>query len=145
LSWKISGRHKISQALLLIDIDHFKKFNDQHGHLCGDACLVHVAQTISQQIKRKTDIVARFGGEEFVVLLSGSNVSEATRAAEKIRRSIESSPFQYDGKTLSVTASIGVAALIPKAETEKAGLIEAADKAMYLAKKAGRNRVKSTD
>jgi len=106
---------------------------------------VHVAQTISQQIKRKTDIVARFGGEEFVVLLSGSNVSEATRAAEKIRRSIESSPFQYDGKTLSVTASIGVAALIPKAETEKAGLIEAADKAMYLAKKAGRNRVKSTD
>ncbi|WP_412972639.1 GGDEF domain-containing protein [Glaciecola sp. MF2-115] len=139
--WQNGIRHNISTALLLIDIDHFKKFNDKHGHLCGDACLVHVANLISEKIKRTTDMVARYGGEEFVVLLTECNEEDAAKLAEKIRHAIESKPFEFDGRSLSVTACIGVAAMMPNVDQEKELLIEAADKAMYVAKKAGRNKV----
>lgn len=141
--WQLASRNEYPLALLLIDIDHFKRFNDEHGHLCGDACLVHVASLISQQINRKTDVVARFGGEEFVVLLPSCNTAEAEKVAEKIRSAIEANPCTYGEEQLSVTASLGVASLVPNANTESHVLIEAADKAMYSAKSAGRNLVVS--
>ena len=141
--WQLASRNEYPLALLLIDIDHFKRFNDEHGHLCGDACLVHVASLISQQINRKTDVVARFGGEEFVVLLPSCNTREAEKVAEKIRSAIEATPCMYGEEKLSVTASLGVASLVPNANTESHVLIETADKAMYSAKSAGRNLVVS--
>ncbi|TWX57655.1 GGDEF domain-containing protein [Colwellia hornerae] len=142
--WQMGSRHKISTALMLIDVDHFKVFNDHHGHLCGDACLIHVANLMKRHIKRTTDLVARFGGEEFVVLLSGYSGKDAITLAEKIRLSIESTPFNYEGNELYVTISIGVASTIPDSQSDKKILLEAADKAMYNAKRAGRNQVFST-
>lgn len=141
--WQSGSRHKISEALLLIDIDHFKSINDNHGHLCGDACLIHIANLIKHKIKRKTDLVARFGGEEFVVLLSGCDQSDAEIVAEKIRLDIETTPFLYEGNEHYVTASIGVASVVPDSQFAKDMLLEAADQAMYTAKNAGRNQVSS--
>jgi diguanylate cyclase (GGDEF)-like protein len=143
--WEQASRNEYSLALLLIDIDHFKRFNDDHGHLCGDACLVHVASVISQQINRKTDIVARFGGEEFVVLLPSCNTQEGEKIAEKIRSAIETNPCMYGDEKLSVTASLGVVSVVPTGDIKSNTLIESADKAMYSAKSAGRNLVVSAD
>jgi diguanylate cyclase (GGDEF)-like protein len=141
--WQMGSRHKISTALMLIDVDHFKVFNDNHGHLCGDACLIHVAKVIKENIKRSTDLVARFGGEEFVVLLSGYSAKDTKELAEKIRISIESTPLYYEGNTFNVTVSIGLASTIPDSQRDRKILLEAADKAMYSVKKAGRNQVSS--
>jgi diguanylate cyclase (GGDEF)-like protein len=141
--WQMGSRHEISTALMLIDVDHFKVFNDNHGHLCGDACLIHVARVIKENIKRSTDLVARFGGEEFVVLLSGYSAKDAKELAEKIRLSIESTPLYYEGNAFSVTISIGLASTIPDSQCDRKTLLEAADKAMYSVKKAGRNQVSS--
>lgn len=143
--WQQAGRNHYPLALLLIDIDHFKQFNDEQGHLCGDACLVHIANIISKETKRKTDLVSRFGGEEFVVLLPGCDAHEAEKVAETIRAAIASVLFVYGDKKLSVTASLGAAAFVPNKKIDSNVLIEAADKAMYSAKKAGRNRVVLAD
>ncbi len=130
-----------NESVILIDIDRFKTFNDAHGHLCGDACLIHVTKVISGLIRSKIDLFARFGGEEFVILLSDCSLDEAALVAEKMRSAVEMTPFEYDGKTLSVTASFGVAVITPNLKTEKEVPLIAADDAMYAAKNAGRNKV----
>lgn len=125
--------------LILLDIDHFKRINDTYGHVAGDEILKETARRL-QEVLRPSDIIARFGGEEFAVLLADSKMA-ADQIAERLRRALLASPFTLDtGTTLDVTASFGVAAMAP-ASGSWSDLVEAADQALYEAKAAGRNRV----
>lgn len=125
-------------GLLLMDIDHFKKFNDTYGHPVGDKVLQLVAATIAKTI-RPNDFVARYGGEEFTVILD-SDPAQLQQAAERIREAIEAQALPHDGNALKVTVSIG-ASSFPLDGTTKKELIDLADQAMYHSKKSGRNRV----
>ena len=131
-------RYNEEWALLVLDIDHFKKFNDDFGHKLGDKVLKSVAGTVRDTI-RVSDQIFRYGGEEFVVILSRINAKTATKLAEKICRQIEKDYFVDGDKKLQVTISIG-GAIITKDDTEMS-LFERADKAMYRAKNNGRNQV----
>jgi len=128
-------------SLLLLDIDHFKKVNDELGHEAGDAILQSVARVLGV-LARATDVVARWGGEEFVVLLPGTSEAGARVAAERVRRAIAEHPFEVPGAaSLQKTASIGLASVSEAKDIELDELVARADKAMYLAKSRGRNRV----
>jgi len=134
-----SDRHVLPFSLLLLDIDHFKKVNDTRGHAAGDAVLKGVAQVLLK-VARRSDVVARWGGEEFVIALPQTGEAGARVAAERVRRAIASSSHPApEGDPLVVTASIGVASSESPWKAE--GLIGAADAAMYAAKARGRNRV----
>ena len=125
-------------SLLLVDIDHFKRFNDQHGHQAGDEMLCLVARTLRSTL-REMDVVSRFGGEEFAVVLPETNLAEAVRAAERIRENVAQAVLVLREQQLRNTVSIGVAQAL---ETDGAdALLRRADDALYAAKKAGRNRV----
>jgi len=132
------NRSSYDLAVLLLDIDHFKKINDQFGHLAGDAVLIHLAALITSRI-RGNDIVCRWGGEEFLFLLKGCTVETAANMAEEIRLSIMNHPLSYCDKELDVTVSIGVTGYQDNDSRDK--LIERADKALYRAKADGRNMV----
>jgi diguanylate cyclase (GGDEF)-like protein len=128
-----------SGALLLIDVDRFKTLNDKYGHRAGDICLQQVAERFSARL-RQCDLLARFGGEEFAVLLPRAGVSDAVNVAEGLRAAIQARPFVIEGTQLSITVSIGIAVLSSDMAPET--LIEAADSALYSAKNAGRNQVR---
>ncbi|WP_290877208.1 diguanylate cyclase, partial [Aquabacterium sp.] len=131
-------------SVMMIDIDHFKAYNDRYGHLEGDACLKEVASALKRRLRRPDDLIARFGGEEFIVVLSGTPLSTAVAAAERVRKSIEGLNRLHSASTTHaiVTVSIGVACLKPNApHATVTQLIAAADEALYLAKQGGRNRV----
>jgi diguanylate cyclase len=123
-------------SLLILDIDHFKKFNDSHGHLAGDEVLRNVGK-ILVKTARQMDLACRYGGEEFAVVLPGTDIQEARVAAERFRKAIEGAVVRFDEKLLSVTASIGVARVADNDEV--AHLIRRADEALYKSKAAGRN------
>ena len=127
-------------ALLVLDLDHFKVVNDQHGHKAGDACLRHFAGLLRQQFQRGSDFLARIGGEEFIVILPGSTAVEAQAQAEDLRVLVEKTPFQFGGQEIGLTLSVGVAAL-ETPNVDPSVTFEHADAACYAAKKAGRNRV----
>jgi diguanylate cyclase (GGDEF)-like protein len=131
-------RYKRSMATLMIDIDHFKKINDTHGHAAGDDAIKQIAEVIRQSI-RTTDKAARFGGEEFVVLLREIDQPTALLLAERIRRSIEESVIRHGALTIPVTVSIGLA-LFAENDRDVQDMIERADQGLYAAKKTGRNR-----
>lgn len=135
----VCKRINLSMAVLLIDIDHFKKVNDQFGHLSGDDVLKHLAATISN-ILRTGDVAGRYGGEEFCVFLPNTNENDASVLAERIRAGIEATPFKDYDLIINITVSIGVADSV-RAGYEFKGLVAAADGAMYAAKNSGRNRV----
>lgn len=126
-------------ALLLVDIDRFKAFNDRYGHLAGDACLCHVAKCLAANL-RSDDLLARFGGEEFAVLLTQAAMEDATQTADRLRDAVQHLQFVVDGRPASVTISVGLA-MREGAGTPEA-LIGSADIALYAAKHAGRNRVR---
>ncbi|MDL4819415.1 sensor domain-containing diguanylate cyclase [Actinomadura opuntiae] len=126
-------------ALLLIDIDHFKRVNDTHGHLIGDQVLVGVASTLCHQL-RDYDVVGRFGGEEFVVLLPGADTVEACRVAERLRGRVRRLAVPAEEGTVTVTVSVGVA-LFRTHGQDLIELLAAADLALYRAKESGRDRV----
>jgi len=128
-------------ALLLLDIDRFKKLNDTYGHPAGDAALRHTAQLLAHQL-RKSDLAARFGGEEFAVILASTDRGGAEHLAEKVRAEVERGRLVHDGARLGVTVSIGVA-VWPGDGRDPAALVAAADRALYAAKEGGRNRVVS--
>ncbi len=132
-------RHGHKVALLLCDVDHFKKVNDNYGHPIGDEVLRRVAKVL-QEVPRKIDIPARYGGEEFAVLLDGVDVTQAKTVAERIRIEISKIVVETEKGPLSVTESVGVAAF-PDDGRDRATLIERADLALYHAKHSGRNRV----
>jgi diguanylate cyclase (GGDEF)-like protein len=134
-------RINLSMAVLLIDIDHFKKVNDQHGHLTGDEVLRHLAKNISEML-RSSDVLGRYGGEEFCVFMPNTNENEALGLAERIRSGVEVKPLKLKHSTINSTVSIGVADSV-RAGYDFKGLIATADTAMYVAKKSGRNRVMS--
>jgi diguanylate cyclase len=124
-------------SLLLVDIDHFKRFNDRHGHLAGDEMLCLVARSLCDTL-RKMDLVTRYGGEEFAVVLPTTNLEEAIRAAERVRQSVSESVVTFQGQELRDTVSVGIAQVT---EADDAlSLVGRADEALYAAKKAGRNR-----
>lgn len=142
-AWKIAKRDSLPLALIMIDIDKFKNFNDTYGHLAGDKCLESIANQIKKIVKRPGDFVARFGGEEFIVLLPNTPIGGAIILAEEIREEVENLRNHYEGIETRVTISLGVAVIIPDSSTNPDDLISAADKALYKAKETGRNRVVS--
>jgi len=125
-------------ALLLLDLDHFKKLNDTFGHPAGDAALRCAAQVLDRHL-RKGDQSARYGGEEFVVVLPGADEAGALKLAERVRQAIENERLIFEGARLAVTASVG-AAVWPRDGADATALLTAADRALYAAKEAGRNR-----
>ncbi len=133
-------RHKLPLSLAMIDIDHFKRVNDDHGHDTGDAVLIQVANGLGDTI-RVTDTVFRFGGEEFVVLLPHTDIAAATMVCERIRTSVADAVFQHDSSELHITISIGVVGLFELETPTINALVECADKLLYRAKSEGRNRV----
>jgi diguanylate cyclase (GGDEF)-like protein len=134
--WRRAARHKTPLALLMIDADYFKAYNDTFGHQAGDEVLVGIAICISDAVRRAGDCAARYGGEEFAVLLPGLSSLEALSVAETIRLKVQ----QWSGDPSITTVSIGVASLTPDTTTDWSGLVNAADKALYAAKAGGRNR-----
>ncbi|QPF90083.1 sensor domain-containing diguanylate cyclase [Bradyrhizobium commune] len=132
-------RYKRNMATLMIDIDHFKKINDTHGHAAGDDAIKSIADIISQSI-RTTDKAARFGGEEFVVLLREIDQETAILLAERIRTSIAAATVRHGGTVIPVTVSVGLA-LFDESDRDVQDVIERADQGLYVAKKTGRNRV----
>ncbi len=132
-----------SLALLMLDVDHFKLFNDRYGHLQGDACLRRIATAIASQVNRPGDVIARFGGEEFVVLLPDTDAAGARLIAETVRRTVEAIGIPHMGGVGGVvTVSVGVAAWAPaRSASGPPALLRAADAALYDAKEDGRNRV----
>jgi diguanylate cyclase (GGDEF)-like protein len=134
--WRRAARQKRSLALLMIDADHFKTFNDTRGHQAGDEVLIGIAICISDSVRRAGDCAVRYGGEEFAVLLPDMSPAEAFAVAETIRLKVK----QWCGDTAITTVSIGVAGLIPDVRTEWTQLVKAADEALYEAKARGRNR-----
>jgi diguanylate cyclase (GGDEF)-like protein len=127
-------------AVLMVDVDRFKSINDSLGHLAGDHVLRRVANIIRSAL-REVDSVGRYGGEEFIVVLPETRLDSAINTAERIRLAIEQVPVRVDRELLKVTVSIGVSAATPGAHSSAEALIEAADRAMYAAKRGGRNRV----
>jgi diguanylate cyclase (GGDEF)-like protein len=142
-TWNFAEREHIPISMILMDIDHFKQFNDNYGHQEGDACLIQIAQVLSQAVVRKTDFVARYGGEEFVYILPNTNIESAVRIAEKLRLSIIALqiPHAYSSTGHWVTISLGVGTVIPDRNLSCSALIKAADNALYRAKENGRNKV----
>jgi diguanylate cyclase (GGDEF)-like protein len=126
-------------SLMILDVDHFKKVNDAYGHQAGDLVLANVAEVLRSCL-RLGDVPARYGGEEFLVLLPGTDTTDAMRIAEHIRAAVERTEVQCPTGVLRITASLGVASVQGRGHTPSA-LFERADAAMYLAKNTGRNRV----
>jgi len=141
--WRRAQREKTPLALIMADIDSFKLYNDNMGHLAGDDCLKAVASMLKETLKRPSDLVARYGGEEFIIMLSNTDVAGAAAVAEKIRSRVEEAQLVYsasDGEAI-ITISAGVAAVIPSKGQSPEHLIEIADQAMYQAKKNGKNQI----
>jgi len=143
--WNRAMREQTPLSILMIDVDHFKIYNDTHGHQQGDVALQTVASAIETSLKRSTDIAARWGGEEFVVLLPHTPLEGALSVAETIRANVESAIITgVDGTSPhNVTISIGVANMLPSTDNSIPKLIKLADEALYIAKDKGRNRVQS--
>ncbi|MDM9650991.1 diguanylate cyclase [Pseudomonas wenzhouensis] len=133
-------RGRQSLAVLMLDLDHFKQVNDHYGHLAGDACLRHASQRIQQRL-RSSDLLARFGGEEFVVLLEGTDLTGALDLAEQLREDIARHPCHYQQHSIPLSLSIGLHAGIPSTPNCIEHWLELADRALYRAKAEGRNRV----
>jgi diguanylate cyclase (GGDEF)-like protein len=140
--WKRAAEQHEPMALMMIDIDHFKLYNDRYGHVAGDTCLRSVGETLSLVTLENAVLVARYGGEEFALLLPGLDLTRVTSLAEEARRSIEDLCIAHaEAPCGLVTISIGVESIIPRNGECTADLVEAADRALYAAKRCGRNRV----
>ncbi len=136
-----SRRNMTPMSLLMMDIDHFKKVNDDYGHLAGDECLIQIAQLMKQQFQRQTDVVARYGGEEFVAILYGQSLEDALSQSEKLREIIAHTEIVSGETRFKVTASFGLATLVPPVDAQPQDLLALADALLYRSKDNGRNQI----
>jgi diguanylate cyclase (GGDEF)-like protein len=136
-------RNKVPLSLVMFDIDHFKKINDTYGHPTGDYVLSRIAG-LAKTIVRSEDILARYGGEEFVVILKASDAEGALTLAERLRRLIEESEFDFEEKKIRITISVGVASLVGQNFANWETMLKLADSLLYKSKNAGRNRVSAS-
>jgi diguanylate cyclase (GGDEF)-like protein len=148
--WRNAHEQQQPLALVLFDLDYFKQLNDRYGHAAGDAALIRVARHLSRRSRRSgdfltrtKDLVARIGGEEFALVLAHTSEEEAIRVADALRAGIERLPIELTGSTVHVTASAGVAAVVPRDSESWNTLLRDADRALYAAKAAGRNCVRA--
>ncbi|MBP2304971.1 diguanylate cyclase [Azospirillum melinis] len=141
--WRRCARSNLPLSLIILDVDHFKAYNDHYGHQAGDECLRVVAELLSDRAKRPSDLVARYGGEEFVCLLPETDGPGAVRVAEGFRTGVAECriPHAQSPVIPHVTISLGVATVIPSADGSPEQLAEMADQLLYRAKRTGRNRV----
>jgi diguanylate cyclase (GGDEF)-like protein len=144
-AWQVAARHGNPLSVLIIDLDHFKRVNDTYGHPCGDECLKAAAQALSRGVHRSGDLLARWGGEEFIVLLAGAPAPAAGAVAQRLLRNVSSTIVPCAGTPVRLTCSIGVATMYAGADLSRAALIQEADRALYSAKQQGRNRVVVTN
>ena len=145
--WRRAIRRETSLSMVLMDIDHFKQFNDTYGHLEGDRCLQDVAAALEKSLMRPADLAARYGGEEFACLLPETDMAGAMHLAEKLRDAVEQLKLPHKSSLTAahVTISVGVASVIATAERASDDLFKLADKALYSAKETGRNKVVPAD
>jgi len=143
VEWRRARRHAAPLAICLVDVDHFRDFNRRYGHQAGDDCLKRVARLLAERTRRAGDMVARFGGGGFVLILQGGG--DAVELAEDIRSAVEALHIPHEGSTFEsgLTASLGVAVRVPREEEEASDLLAAAQAALDAAKQRGRNRVVS--
>ncbi len=143
LEWTRARRNNQSLALIMFDIDYFKQYNDRYGHVQGDDCLKRVAQTLGSAATRSRDFLARFGGEEFVLVLPETDEKAAIKIAERCRHLIFKEQIAHETSPVSqiLTVSIGVGAIVPTLQDEPLRFVEEVDKRLYLAKQQGRNRI----
>jgi diguanylate cyclase (GGDEF)-like protein len=143
MEWRRALRAKAPIALMMIDVDYFKGYNDTFGHRAGDGCLTRVAQALDAAAPRAGDLVARYGGDEFAAILAGTNAAGAMDVGERLRAVVEALGIEQGGTDRRVvTISVGVAAGIPGEVASPETLLGAADQALYQAKRDGRNRVR---
>lgn len=144
--WQQAMRDRRPLALLLMDVDHFKAYNDRYGHQAGDAALQRVAQVVQRFARRPLDIAARYGGEEFLVALYDLGAEHVREIAEELRESVQSLAIQHDDSPAGVvTASIGVSIVSPRPGRSAEGALQLADEALYAAKRGGRNGIRVVD
>lgn len=140
IEWDRCSRAQSPLSILMYDLDHFKKTNDQFGHIAGDTCLQEVAKMMTQEVNRSSDIVARYGGEEFIIILPNTSLEDACFIAEKLILATQNIVVKFEEQRIFITSSIGVASSIPHFNLKPEKLIAEADKALYAAKTQGRNR-----
>jgi diguanylate cyclase (GGDEF)-like protein len=144
--WQQATRDRRSLALLLIDVDHFKPYNDRYGHQAGDRALRCVAQVVQRCARRPLDIAARYGGEEFLVALYDLDAAHVREIAEQLRESIQGLGIPHDDSPAgAVTASVGISIVSPGPDCSPAGAVQMADEALYAAKRGGRNGIRLVD
>ena len=145
--WNRCARDKLPLSLAMIDVDFFKRFNDTYGHQAGDTCLVHVARALRSGLRRPQDLLARYGGEEFVCLLPQTLTDGAERVAEQMLDEVRSLGVAHSTSDASgtVTVSIGLATMHPAGDCDFSQLLAHADRALYEAKRCGRNRIVSAE
>jgi len=141
--WLRALRNRRPLTLIMFDVDWFKLYNDKFGHLEGDECLKRIARSAQEIVSRPADTVARFGGEEFIVLLPETDSSGATGVAEKLRTGVENLHLPNPDSSISpyVTISLGIITIVPSATSNQDDCLELVDEALYKAKKSGRNRL----
>jgi len=141
--WRRALRNSSPLSMIMIDIDFFKAFNDTYGHQHGDDCLRRVAGALNVGLHRPGDLAARYGGEEFAVVLAGANRAGAVVVAETLRAKVEALAIPHAGSRVSdrITISLGVGTTVPAAESAPSALIAVADRALYHAKRVGRNAI----
>jgi diguanylate cyclase (GGDEF)-like protein len=141
--WLRAKRTRQPIGLILIDIDHFKLYNDHYGHQGGDACLQMVAQTMHTGLRAGSDLLARYGGEEFVLLLPNTDLEGTHVVAERVRMAVQDLQEPHLKSALGfVSISVGMTSFVPSQDSKPALFIEQADQALYEAKRAGRNQVR---
>lgn len=139
--WKRAQRNQSIMGIVISDIDYFKRVNDSYGHMAGDEYLKRAAVILQETFKRNTDIVARYGGEEFIILLLDTSLVHLVKRAEEVRHRIETLQVYYNEMPIATTMSFGVATCMPNMSDSSESLVAKADRALYNAKKRGRNRV----
>jgi diguanylate cyclase (GGDEF)-like protein len=144
--WRRAAAEECAVAFLMVDVDHFKAYNDRYGHQAGDRALRHVAQVLQGFVTRPQDLLARYGGEEFAVLLYDVDAADVEKLAERMRKAVVGLALEHrDSRVAVVTISIGVAIVEPSLERRARGAVQLADEALYQAKTRGRNRVEVLD